>query len=421
MSLILSGTDGLSDIDGSAATPAIRGTDANTGIFFPAADTIAFAEGGAEIARFDSSGNLLVGTTSAATPSTTGFISVANSFGFKNRIINGAMVIDQRNAGAAVTTSGSYVVDRWFFNNVSDGTLSVQQSTDVPSGSGFKYSLKMTATVGDATIGAAQYCNIQHRIEGYNFADMGFGASGASSVTLSFWVKATVAGNYSVALYNSAENRIYPQQFSVLVSNTWEQKSVTIAGDTSGTWLTTNGTGLQITFYPALGSNFLGSTGWNAGGTFGVTGQSNAIASNANIFAITGVQLEKGSTATSFDYRPYGTELALCQRYFERSYNIGTATGTALVGGIVGFNTPLATASDIPTNILFKVTKRDTPTMTVYNAVSGASGTAYRTSDAAAITVSSLNYIGTNGVGMFTLASGSANNYLIQFTASSEL
>jgi hypothetical protein len=136
---------------------------------------------------------------------------------------------------------------------------------------------------------------------------------------------------------------------------------------------------------------------------------------------ITNIQLEKGSTATSFDYRPIGTELALCQRYFERSYNIGTATGAALVPGIVGFNTPLATASDIPAKILFKVTKRDNPTVTIYNAVSGASGTAYRTSDAAAVTVSSLNYVGTNGVGMFTLASGSANNYLIQFTASSEL
>jgi hypothetical protein len=291
--------------------------------------------------------------------------------GFKNRIINGAMVIDQRNAGAAVTTSGSYVVDRWFFNNVSDGTLSVQQSTDVPSGSGFKYSLRMTATVGDATIGAAQYCNIQHRIEGYNFADMGFGASGASSVTLSFWVKATVAGNYSIALYNSAENRIYPQQFSVLVSNTWEQKSVTIAGDTSGTWLTTNGTGLQVTFYPALGSNFLGSTGWNAGGTFGVTGQSNAIASNANIFAITGVQLEKGSTATSFDYRPFGTELALCQRYFCKTFPIGTAPGNdvTIAGAFRGTAVTINALSQIePAGTWkFPVSMRTTPsTITLY-------------------------------------------------------
>ena len=276
--------------------------------------------------------------------------TTAQYYSFKNRIINGAMVLDQRNAGAAVTTTGAYVVDRWFFNNASDGTLSVQQSTDVPSGSGFKYSLKMTATVGDATIGAAQYCNLQHRVEGYNFADTGFGASGASTVTLSFWVKATVAGNYSVALYNSAENRINPQQFSVLVSNTWEQKTITYTGDTSGTWLSTNGVGVNVTFYPALGSNFLGSAGWNAGGTFGVTGQSNAIASNANIFAITGVQLEKGSTATSFDYRPYGTELALCQRYYYRITSLfagdyiapsAFAISTTLAVGITPFPVPM--------------------------------------------------------------------------------
>jgi hypothetical protein len=281
--------------------------------------------------------------------------SNAQYTGFKNRIINGAMVIDQRNAGAAVTTTGAYVVDRWFFNNASDGTLSVQQSTDVPSGSGIKYSLRMTATVGDASIGAAQYCNLQHRIEGFNFADMGFGASGASTVTLSFWVKATVAGNYSVALYNSAENRINPQQFSVSASNTWEQKTITYTGDTSGTWLTTNGVGVNVTFYPALGSNFLGSSGWNAGGTFGVTGQSNAIASNANIFAITGVQLEKGSTATSFDYRPYGTELQLCQRYFYKLLPGIAASGIAsgsffsTTTSLYSFNLPVTMRTAITT------------------------------------------------------------------------
>ena len=297
---------------------------------------------------------------------------------FRNRIINGAMVIDQRNAGAAVTSSGSFAVDRWFFNNATDGTLSVQQSTDVPSGSGFKYSLKMTATAGDGTIGASQYCNLQHRIEGFNFADTGFGASGASAVTLSFWVKATVAGNYSVALYNGAENRINPQQFSVLASNTWEQKTITYAGDTSGTWLTTNGVGANVTFYPALGSNFLGSAGWNAGGTFGVTGQSNAIASNANIFAITGVQLEKGSTATSFDYRPITTELALCQRYYWRN----TGAAYSMHGSGTVFST---TQADIYTK--FGTTMRAIPTVSVnatqvqvgattyaVTAISGASG-----------------------------------------------
>ena len=296
------------------------------------------------------------GVVNADLMTTSDGVSSSGLYGFKNRILNGQMVIDQRNAGAAVTSSGSFAVDRWFFNNATDGTLSVQQSTDVPSGSGFKYPLKMTATAGDGTIGASQYCNLQHRIEGFNFADTGFGASGASAVTLSFWVKATVAGNYSVALYNGAENRINPQQFSVLASNTWEQKTITYAGDTSGTWLTTNGVGANVTFYPALGSNFLGSAGWNAGGTFGVTGQSNAIASNANIFAITGVQLEKGSTATSFDYRPYSAELAMCQRYYYKANSTG---GNVLFG--FGYNTA---TTESAFGISLPVTMRSIPTFT---------------------------------------------------------
>lgn len=341
--------------------------------------------------------------------------TTAQYTGFKNRIINGAMVIDQRNAGAAVTTSGSYVVDRWFFNNASDGTLSIQQSTDVPSGSGFKYSLRMTATVGDASIGAAQYCNLQHRIEGFNFADMGFGASGASTVTLSFWVKATVAGNYSVALYNSAENRINPQQFSVSASNTWEQKTITYTGDTSGTWLTTNGIGANVTFYPALGSNFLGSSGWNAGGTFGVTGQSNAIASNANIFAITGVQLEKGSTATSFDYRPYGTELQLCQRYYQGAIGSGAFGACRVVNASTAVFVPWAS------------TMRAAPTFTltgssVVFAVPGAANYTYTSATisttGAETTTSSYVYIG----GSSTVAVGTLS-FLTQgyINASSEL
>jgi hypothetical protein len=314
------------------------------------------------------------GSVNADLMTTSDGVSSSGLYGFKNRLINSAMVIDQRNAGAAVTTSGSYAVDRWFFNNASDATLSVQQSTDVPSGSGFKYSLKMTATAGDATIGASQYCNLQHRVEGFNFADMGFGASGASSVTLSFWVKATVAGNYSVALYNGAENRINPQQFSVSASNTWEQKTITYAGDTSGTWLTTNGTGAQVTFYPALGSNFLGSAGWNAGGTFGVTGQSNAIASNSNIFAITGVQLEKGSTATSFDYRPFGTEFVLCQRYYETTYAYGVVAGTVNADAVMRLGGTFNFGGTIYNYIPLKVNKRASPTITFYNISTGASG-----------------------------------------------
>jgi hypothetical protein len=335
------------------------------------------------------------------------------------------MVIDQRNAGASVTQSSSadvFPVDRFKINGNQNAKFTAQQNAgSVTPPTGFTNYLGITSSAA-TTVGSSDYFLLTHNVEGFNVADLGWGSAGASTVTMSFWVRSSLTGTFGGAIANSAFNRSYPFTYTISAANTWEQKSITIAGDTTGTWLKTNGIGLNIQFGLGVGSTYSGTSGaWAGAGYISATGATSVVGTNGATFYITGVQLEKGSTATSFDYRPYGTELQLCQRYFERSYNIGTATGTSLVGGIVGFNTPLTAASDIPTNILFKVTKRDTPTMTVYNAVSGASGTAYRTSDAAAITVSSLNYIGTNGVGMFTLASGSANNYLIQFTASSEL
>ena len=343
-----------------------------------------------------------------------------NYDGYKNRIINGAMAISQRGT-SFVSPTGAYTIDRWEMEENTDGTVTVTQDTDAPTG--FSFSQKLTVTSADASLAATQDLIVGQYIEGFNTADLVFGSASAATVTLSFWVKSSLTGTFGGALQNSARTRSYPFTYAISSASTWEQKTVTIAGDTSGTWIgATNGIGLRVYFGLGVGSTYSGTAGaWAATNYYSATGAVSVIGTNSATWAVTGVQLEKGSTATSFDYRPIGTELQLCQRYFERSYNIGTATGTALVGGIVGFNTPLTAASDIPTNILFKVTKRDTPTMTVYNAVSGASGTAYRTSDAAAVTVSSLNYIGTNGVGMFTLASGSANNYLIQFTASSEL
>jgi hypothetical protein len=297
----------------------------------------------------------------------TGGIVPSSSF-MRNRVINGDMRIDQRNNGAATTTTGAFGPDRWFFNNATDGTLSFQQSTDVPSGQGFTNSARLTATVGDASIGAAQYANIQYRIEGYNTSDFGFGAAGASNVTLSFWVKATTTGNYSVALYNGAENYINPQQFTVNATATWEKKTITYTGATAGTWLTTNGAGANITFYPSLGSNYLGAAGWNSSALFGVTGQSNAFASNSNIFAITGVQLEIGSVATPFERRLYGQELILCQRYYEMSIPQGTTTFNTLAGATLGLG---GSTNDLTPMSMYKVTKRANPTIVPYSTSTG--------------------------------------------------
>jgi hypothetical protein len=272
---------------------------------------------------------------------------------FRNRIINGAMVIDQRNAGASVTIntgSGAYTLDRWSgFGVTSDGVYTVQQSSTAPTG--FKNSLLATVTTADLSIAATEQYVIQQVIEGFNIADLGFGTASASTVTLSFWVRSSLTGTFGGTLRNSAVDRSYPFTYTISSANTFEQKTVTIAGDTSGTWLSTNGEGIRVTFSLGSGSSRIGTAGaWNSNNNTGATGQTNVIATNGATFYITGVQLEKGSTATSFDYRPYGTELQLCQRYFEVGVNLIQAYGNS-TNGVFG-------------SAPFKAVKRAFPTMT---------------------------------------------------------
>jgi len=244
--------------------------------------------------------------------------TAATGFGFKNRIINGAMVIDQRNAGASVVapTAGGYTLDRWFAEENTDGAATIQQISDAPSG--FSNSLRFTVTTADASLGATQGCEILQNIEGFNTFDLAFGTASASTITLSFWVKSSLTGTFGGALRNSAYNRSYPYTYTISSANTWEYKTVTIAGDTSGTWIgATNGVGLRVGFGLGIGSTFSGTAGAWAGSNFAsATGATNVMGTLSATWQVTGVQLEKGSTATSFDYRPYGTELALCQRYF---------------------------------------------------------------------------------------------------------
>jgi hypothetical protein len=247
---------------------------------------------------------------SGGTGTTTGY------YGFKNRIINGAMVIDQRNAGASVTptAAGYLTVDRWRCTINVASKLSFQQSTTAPSN--YKNSLAMTS-LSAYTVGASEYFSLQQNIEGLNLTDLGWGTASAVAVTLSFWVRSSLTGTFGGCAQNSAGNRNYPFTYTISSANTWEQKSVTIAGDTSGTWLTTNGVGISLGFGLGVGSTLSGTAGaWSSTYYLSATGATSVVGTNGATFYITGVQLEKGSTATSFDYRPYGTELALCQRYY---------------------------------------------------------------------------------------------------------
>jgi hypothetical protein len=266
-----------------------------------------------------SSGGIAIDTSGHVTVDGVAYPS-AGSLSGRNRIINGDMRIDQRNAGAAVTSSTAYPVDRWINYGATDGTYAGQQSTDVPTGQGFSNSLKYTVTTADATIGATQYASIGQRIEGYNTADLMLGTANAKQFTVSFWVKSSVAGTYGFALQNTAGDRGYATTYSIASTDTWEYKTLVITGDTTGTWLSDNSIGLRTTWGLGIGSTYTVSANntWEAGIKFGAVGATNLMATLNATFYITGVQLEAGSVATPFERRSYGQELSLCQRYYYR-------------------------------------------------------------------------------------------------------
>ena len=243
--------------------------------------------------------------------------------GFKNRLINGDMTIDQRNGGAsvAVTGVGQYSVDRFRADIFSSATgrFSIQQSAVAPAG--FVNSLLVTVTTANASPTTDFGYSVQQIIEGFNIADFGWGTANAQPVTLSFWVRSSITGTFPIVIQNSDADRAFGAQYTISAANTWEYKTVAISGITSGTWLTTNGIGTRVLFGLGGGSNRTISTGFQSVGSFqtqtNVTGSTNLLATNGATWQVTGCQLEKGNTATSFDYLPYGTELNLCQRYYQ--------------------------------------------------------------------------------------------------------
>jgi hypothetical protein len=277
----------------------------------------------------------VAGTTTLTLPATSGTIlqsgtvvteaqggngTTTGYYGFKNRIINGAMVIDQRNAGASVTpTNGQYTLDRFAISigGGETGKLSIQQNAgSVTPPTGFTNYLGVTS-LSAYTVPTANWFSLLHQVEGFNVADLAWGTASAATITLSFWVRSSLTGTFGGALNNSGNARNYPYSYTINAANTWEQKSITIAGDTSGTWNKTNSNGIQVGFALGAGTTESGTAGaWTATRAFSATGATSVVGTNGATFYITGVQLEKGSTATSFDYRPYGTELGLCQRYF---------------------------------------------------------------------------------------------------------
>jgi hypothetical protein len=260
--------------------------------------------------------------------------TAATGFGFKNRIINGAMQIDQRNAGASVTASAvaatTYTIDRFAYVVTQASKFTLQQNAgSVTPPVGFTNYLGITSSSAYSVTSTDTFL-IAQNIEGLNVSDLGWGTANASTVTLSFWVRSSLTGTFGGAIVNGAGNRSYAFSYTISAANTWEQKSVTIAGDTSGTWLTTNGVGLRLRFGLGSGSTYTGTAGsWGSSDLVQPTGSVSVVGTSGATFYITGVQLEKGSTATSFDYRPYTTEFLLCQRYYTK-YSAGAGFGRLL-------------------------------------------------------------------------------------------
>ena len=278
--------------------------------------------------------NAITDASGGNTASINGATPTTDNLMGRNRIINGDMRIDQRNAGASVTpTNSQYLVDRWQASLTQASKYTAQQnagSVTPPTGYsnylGFTSSSAYSVTSGDI-FGFGQI------IEGFNAADFGWGTANAQTVTLSFWVRSSLTGAFGGAVKNDGDTRNYPFTYTINSANTWEHKTVTIAGDTSGTWNSTNGVGINIRFSLGCGTTYSGTAGaWTATNIWQPTGSTSVVGTNGATFYITGVQLEAGSVATSFERRSYGQELALCQRYFY----LTNATNTSKNGGMWG-------------------------------------------------------------------------------------
>jgi hypothetical protein len=330
----------LSDNGASSGTAGLKSTGSNDGQLVLQTTT---AGGTATTAMTINTGQAVTFAQTANLP---------NTFGFKNRIINGGMVIDQRNAGASVTqtTAGLFSVDRWQANgNVTSKYTAQQNAGSVTPPAGFVNYIGITSSSAYSVLSADVFWLAQ-AIEGYNVADLDWGAADAKSITLSFWVRSSLTGTFGGALRNAAVNRSYPFTYTISAANTWEQKVITIAGDTTGTWNKTNDKGINLNFGLGAGSTFSGTAGaWAAGNFVTATGATSVVGTSGATFYITGVQLEAGSTATSFDYRDYGRELILCQRYYYKT--AVAASAIIAVGAYANTTTDFSGFANFPVRL----------------------------------------------------------------------
>lgn len=353
-------------------------------------------------------------------------LNTPNTFGFKNRLMNGAMVIDQRNCGTSVTANtATFGADRWKYDMVSSSKGTTQTTPSATEtgyatrvAAGFQYYLAFTSSAA-TSVGSTDYYSIIQTIEGNNVADLAWGTSSAKTVTLSFLAYSSLTGTFGGSIQNSGYNRSYPFSYSIPTANTWTQISITIPGDQSGTWLGANNAGIRVRLSLGTGSTYSGTANaWVAGDIETVSGAVNVVSTSGATFYVTGVQFEKGSVATSFDWRAYPTELALCQRYYFTTYPASFA-----VGSVTFSNARTAYCLDTgstgrswPLNGSYAVPMRVSPTtVSIYDPQTGASGYVREYSSGIQKGVSNVDSGGSNGTqGIFGYMLLSTNETALQ-------
>jgi hypothetical protein len=287
-------------------------------------------------------------------------LNIDDLYGFRNRIINGDMRIAQRGT-AAVTTAGSFPVDRIRMENSSDGAFSAQQDSSAPAG--FNNSVKVTITTADTSLTTTQAILVRHLMEGVNTADLAWGTANAKTVTLSFWARSSLTGSFGGSIRNGG-SRSYPFVYSISAVDTWEYKTITIPGDITGTWATNNTAGIQIVFCMGSGPTRIGTAGAWADGDFVLPSGAVSVLGTLNAtWFITGIQFEVGTVATPFERRPFGMELALCQRYYYQFSNSGLSDRAYAYSPYspASYTSLPNTSASVP--MYFPVTMRAAPTV----------------------------------------------------------
>ena len=299
---------------------------------------------------------------SVAIPTGVGF----NGFNHRNIVINGDMNIAQRSTSvASITAAGYYTVDRWNFSPLNAGTWTMSQETDVPTGQGFAKSTKLDCTTADASLSAGDALLFEQRFEGQNLQYLKKGTANAVPLTLSFWVKSNKTGTYIAEIDDNDNSRNINKSYTINVANTWEKKTITYEGDTTGTLDNDNGLSLRIFWWLAAGTDFTSgalATSWESTTNANrAVGQVNLADDTANEWYITGVQLEAGTTASDFEFLPIDVNLARCQRYLPAMIGNSNPLGF----GIINSETEIKN-----TTFTFPVTPRVAPTGIVISSVS---------------------------------------------------